>query len=334
VRFNNCLIMSAYATALFEAIGKGRPLDAVQQIVRDSPDLVWERGRRGLLPLHYSIKRASPLDVVRFLVNLDDHALRDDGYEGKLPLHYAAHYKAPVELIEFLADRWDGALLAPDDNGWLPLHFAVRHAWVRSDAEALSTQLRAVRRLLERCPAAVRVQTTAGQHPLHLAVTSGGPLELIELLVGTWGHALYERDWKGCLPLHSAAKCSATPEVVQYLVDQCPRALQERDIYLRTASVTLGGPRRAGGSCPNHRRRVGAGATGRRLRWLSSVASCRPRRQGAGRGDPVPRRHGSAGPTGQGCGRGLSVALGGRSQACDDCPDPGGRVGTGAAGSG
>jgi Ankyrin repeats (3 copies) len=74
----------------------------------------------------------------------------------------------------------------------------------------------------------MRTRTT-GELPLHKAVASGGPLELVELLVRKWEPALNENDWLGRLPLHCAAGLNGPAEVIQYLVVQSHRALQDRD---------------------------------------------------------------------------------------------------------
>jgi Ankyrin repeats (3 copies) len=222
--------MHDFANALFEAIGESRAIESIHELVSNDPDLVKEQDHCGLLPLHYSLQRRSNLELVRLLADEYEQALREAGDGGKRPLHDATEHMAPLEMIEFLVDGWEGALLTGDDSAYLPLHYAVWHSSVWRRPDLCSSQLRVVQYLVSRGPGALRMRTrTTGELPLHKAVASGAPLELVELLVRKWEPALNEREGAGRLPLHCAAGLNGPAEVIQYLVDQSPRALQERD---------------------------------------------------------------------------------------------------------
>jgi Ankyrin repeats (3 copies) len=147
--------MHDFANALFEAIGEGRAIVSIHEIVRNDPDLVKEQDHCGLLPLHYSIQRRSNMELVRLLADEYEQALREAGDGGKLPLHYATEHMAPVEMIKFLGDGWEGALLTVDDGEYLPLHYAVWHSWVWRRPDSCSSQLRVVQYLVDQGPDAL-----------------------------------------------------------------------------------------------------------------------------------------------------------------------------------
>jgi len=99
------------------------------------------------------------------------------------------------------------------------LHFACEHAWLYESVIPV---------LIEHWPMALRIKTSDGILPIHLALKAGKELSLktIKDLVDGWPHAVHAQDNSGRLPLHYACEYGCSDDVIQFLVECWPMALR------------------------------------------------------------------------------------------------------------
>jgi ankyrin repeat protein len=92
-------------------------------------------------------------------------------------------------------------------------------------AVSYGASLEVVEFLVDQCPRALKERTSTGALPLHLAAAFA-PLQVVQVLSD---QALKERDADVWLPLHVAAVFVAPLQVVQFILDRYPQALSKAD---------------------------------------------------------------------------------------------------------
>jgi ankyrin repeat protein len=156
---------------------------------------------------------------------------------GYLPLHAAAESGSPLEVLECI--YWPGTSAISTRVGQhqvLPVH-CVGH---QSPPECVAF-------LLDKHPRSIKLKTTAGELPVHCAISNGAPRELVQILVGRYPGSVDEANSQGFRPIHVAAVTTGPQQlnVMRYLLEVSPQSVRAR------TSVPWGG-QRCHGDLPLH----------------------------------------------------------------------------------
>ena len=116
----------------------------------------------------------------------------------RLPLHVACLMSAPIGIIELLLTIYPKALTSHDPhNGSLPIHLAC------SSTSKSSSSLTLIQTLLNN-KATTKAVDDRGRLPLHYAILSKSPDEIVRYLVQLDAQSLYCPDEEGKTPLQYA----------------------------------------------------------------------------------------------------------------------------------
>jgi ankyrin repeat protein len=206
------------------------PLVVVKALLEAWPDSVRKTDPRGRLALHLAcMNKVTSPDVIRRLQKAWPSSLvRRDVEKGYLPIHYATLSGTQIGVVSFLATKRPRSVSEPTDKGNLPLHLHLMSLGHRHGNQLDSIEL--VRLLVSHCPLSVRHMCGrwGGALALHLAVSYGASLDVVQFLVQTWHESLHVKNNYGWLSLHLAVRDSESLDLVRFLVEQCPPSVQMR----------------------------------------------------------------------------------------------------------
>jgi Ankyrin repeats (3 copies) len=138
----------------------------------------------------------------------------------RLPIHLACAYCAPESLIALLIECYPESLgLMDPHDGSLPLHIACQHS---NPAIIPSVKL-----LLEASPEAAACANSQGQLPLHVALISLAPLDVIDLLLKMEPKSLNTPDYYGMTAQDYADQMTDTPKAVMNLLTEAKSQSEE-----------------------------------------------------------------------------------------------------------
>jgi ankyrin repeat protein len=226
-----------------------RAWDAVQFLVAQYPESVGDLTDAGHLPLHIAagggcfdwddrvdgsdvrnqMARLAELAYVRFLVGrASPMSVRVLSNDGKLPIHCAVEDGFSLDAIRFLYRTWPDSIELRAAKGASALHLAVS----RQDPMVAHVQF-----LVEQRPELLNEVDEYGRLPVHYAVNSEGPMEILLFLVEQNPKSLGRMDLEGSLPLHGCAgdhpsyNSPTAPQLerARYLVERHPPSLARPD---------------------------------------------------------------------------------------------------------
>ena len=105
------------------AISNGAPLDVINLLMENAPDVLVMGDKFHRTPLHLASARYDlSLDLVQLLVNYDSTPLHECDCNNELPLHIACKNEhAPVDVIRFLVNSNPAALYLANKDGFHPV---------------------------------------------------------------------------------------------------------------------------------------------------------------------------------------------------------------------
>lgn len=215
------------------AIPRKYSLEVIQAIVEAYPGALKTALQfSNHLPLHLAIESKAHAKVIRYLIDRRPRSAAMKASDGSLPIHLllADPNMVKLKLIQRLVEACPGSLKVGDANMKLPLHLAL---------EQNNIDVSIIRYILEKDKLALKVASRDGNLPLHCAVFSKCPLEVIQLIADANLDCLNQPNAMGQLPLHIAVEKKCDVEVVSFLIEQNKQAVavkaKERDLPLFVA---------------------------------------------------------------------------------------------------
>ncbi|KAI4302840.1 hypothetical protein MLD38_038540 [Melastoma candidum] len=101
-------------------------VEFVREILRQKPELAWDRNRDGFTPLHIASAKGDVVMAKEILLKLGDRACLLKGKEGRIPLHYAAT-KGRVQVMEELLSAWPDSVEEVTARGETAAHLAAKN---------------------------------------------------------------------------------------------------------------------------------------------------------------------------------------------------------------
>jgi len=117
---------------------------------------------------------------------------------------------------KYATDSYKDALSTPNNNKELPLHLAC----------SLNVDINVIRFLHKSYDKAIKLVTSDGYLPFHLAITD---LSITEYLFDSYSKAIKVSDSNGYYPLHLAIRKGAPLDVITFLIEKYPRSVQKQD---------------------------------------------------------------------------------------------------------
>lgn len=208
------------------------------------PDELTLQDKKGHTILHHLCLFRAPIEIIQMVLWQCPDLASQANTDGEIPLHWAIRLSAPNECIRSLlrADRFSGTSVR-DKDGHSPLSlFWDRHNnrymdifW--EEKEKL-TSFRAWKRLILFFQP---FDSDEYPSPLHAAARSSCPPSLFPLLIQVYRDQLRVKDSSGRNPLQIACsdpisnRSTDTRTKIQFLLQEDPGAAQEVDNYGRTA---------------------------------------------------------------------------------------------------
>lgn len=217
------------------------------------PDAMFLQDKNGWLPIHWCARNCMNLDVIQYLLEEYGESAAEATFDGQVPfllsmgnkrwmvseillkvnpdsldsidamgntaLHYAAQFCNP-EAAKMIVQLKPEFLLTKNFSGELPLHRIFSQILRReSNAEKEKSrsrwkQLEILRIMLDENPETVSHRDTAGNLPLHLAISNNASLEVVEAIYNVYPTAALLPDNEGNLPMHFAKQ----PEIQRLLL--------------------------------------------------------------------------------------------------------------------
>ena len=218
-------------------------LENVKRVHDLFPDALYLQDNDGWLPIHWCARNNINMQVLEYLLKEWREAVVEVTDQGQLPfllsmgnkvwgvselllaanpdaidsidrngntaLHYAAMFVNP-QAAKIVMQLKPEFLLAKNFSGELPLH-KIFSQILKKESNAKKDQSRArwrqleiLRIMLDESPESVSHRDTAGNLPLHLAITHGASLEVVEAIYNVYPTAALLPDNQGNLPVHFA----------------------------------------------------------------------------------------------------------------------------------
>lgn len=259
-------------TPLQLAISYRACLDVVRVLIRQSPDDIMKKdGVSGELAINLCLQGGSTIEVVRFIIECMNRRLTNtekpiagtevakkdtfplvrhidaatvkvedlmDGtnvllyqmaHDGNTCLHLALEYGAPSDILMLIIEMAPRAARIVNHDGKLPLHVAV---WMKSSLSVIQLLLEVY------SEAASLPEPKYNNIPLHYAVhyhQYDDALEVVKVLVKTYGDGVTVQNQGGYTPIHVAARYHCPGNILQYLVCICPHSPSIVDKHDRIA---------------------------------------------------------------------------------------------------
>jgi serine/threonine protein kinase len=176
------------------------------------------------LPLHFALDNGAPLSVVSTMIDVAPQtaSIRGSHDGGRLPLRAALQRGAPPRvLVKVLLayppaayDRGAGEAQTEEPT----LHLAIQRTPNAYDC---------IRELLRASPTLVDVRNHAGELPLHIALRSKSPVEVVELLLEFGPGAIKLKNLENDLPLRAAVRGEQPSDVIFLLLSKDPDAARD-----------------------------------------------------------------------------------------------------------
>ena len=198
------------------ACNKGLPLNVIRLLHEAYPNGILQPDKEGVLPIHDACEGSPNLELVKLFYEVAPASFKKADNKGNLALHHAV-CSAP-EVIQFIIEANKLALQKPNNSGYLPIHIACR----------LSAKTNVIKTLHENYPEGIKVKTSKGFSPFHLAMTS---LPTLTYLHKLFDEAIEIPDKRGRYPIHIACeKGSLNPRaflqikltLLIYFIERCP----------------------------------------------------------------------------------------------------------------
>ena len=207
---------------LHDAVRAGK-MGNVRAILMDEPCAVLAADATGNLAIHYAARRGNST-MLNLLIQADPSTVGEPNYKGETPMHVAACC-ANITAIRALAKVVDPSLLrAKDDRGNTPLHCAAANGR-EGCGEAFAELFE-----MDRAPS--HEVNKDGNTPLHLAADSSN-LRAVKLLLNAAPHIAYTVNSYSETPLHCAAR-SGNKQSVEILLRVAPLAATAQAVNMIT----------------------------------------------------------------------------------------------------
>jgi len=161
-------------------------------------------------------------DILRRCYTMFPDAATEKDTYGGYPLHHACECSGDnLEIVQWLAGIAPESLTAVE-RGCTPLHVACMSYLFHVSANKFST-IQTVQWLVEVAPENLTARDRFGMTPLHLAISEGAPIELVEVLVSQTNLTLLDdNDYS---PLHWAVQFDGPGnKVLEILARTCAKA--------------------------------------------------------------------------------------------------------------
>mmetsp|Transcript_33491 Transcript_33491/g.50521 ORF Transcript_33491/g.50521 Transcript_33491/m.50521 type:complete len:511 (-) Transcript_33491:638-2170(-) len=195
--------------------------EAILQFVREHPDEVMKRDRRGRTGLSSACAKNPPSKVVEEMMKcckFGIEASRDK--TGFTALSIAIMASASMDVIQELCKSLELTKTADHQNN-TPLHLACNNFYANNLEELVSV-------LLEVCPQSANLINFEGLTPLQIALESNGSHSIIEMLVKAAPESVLGNA-NGTTPLTRAILCNWDFSICSLLVGANPKVLRLRD---------------------------------------------------------------------------------------------------------
>jgi len=218
-------------------------LNNVKRIHSLFPDALYMHDSNGWLPIHWCARNCLNLDVLHFLMNSWLESVTEVTEDGQLPfllsmgnkrwsvsemllsanpdaidsidangntaLHYAGMFCNP-EAAKMIIQVKPDFLTTKNFGGEIPMHHIFSQI-LRNESNAEKDRSRArwkqleiLRIMLDEKPETVSLRDSAGNLPLHLAITNNASLEVVQAIYNVYPTAALLPDNDGNLPVHFA----------------------------------------------------------------------------------------------------------------------------------
>lgn len=205
----------------------GAPMYVLRKLLELNPATACLQDKWNWTALHLALRRQRPVQFIQALINAcPDACSIVDVNDKSTALHLcAADGQYPSSLLTSLITIAPDTVTAKDSKARLPLHRLAESG--KATPNEFTT-------LLFASPAAASKPTSTGDYPLHLALRSGTPPDIIMLLASTFPGAVALSDTSGVYPLHRV--CSSKYlypvgdcEIVEVLHKAAPLVARELD---------------------------------------------------------------------------------------------------------
>eukprot|EP00587_Corethron_hystrix_P000971 CAMPEP_0113306578 /NCGR_PEP_ID=MMETSP0010_2-20120614/5772_1 /TAXON_ID=216773 ORGANISM="Corethron hystrix, Strain 308" /NCGR_SAMPLE_ID=MMETSP0010_2 /ASSEMBLY_ACC=CAM_ASM_000155 /LENGTH=1123 /DNA_ID=CAMNT_0000161271 /DNA_START=281 /DNA_END=3652 /DNA_ORIENTATION=- /assembly_acc=CAM_ASM_000155 len=191
----------------------------VMEFVSSNPDLVLfssPNKKQNIVHILARQKATVPESTMSKIITMRPKAAGCSDDRGCLPLHYAAAFGNKPQIIKILLNAYPQGAMTRNLQGNYPLHLAAALGDYGKDSFFL---------LLQAYPHAIKGSNQNLQTPLHLACSKGGQAKIIVQrllnLSRQYGYDVLTNDIDGQNPLHLAIRSRAPFDVVEsfYLCD-------------------------------------------------------------------------------------------------------------------
>jgi len=193
------------------------------KIVNAFPEAVSFTDDDGCLPLHHAASVEKQKEMVKVLLESWPEGASIPNIDGDLPLHVSSWGGVGYEdICNTLMNTYSNAVKTPNNSGGLPLHMAC----CKENASAVI-----VKRLIDlhkNMDISITHLDKNGNSPLHVAIKTKAPHEIIEELFHRWGttEAFSQQDGAGMYPLHMALILhEANPKVIDIISKAAPSTI-------------------------------------------------------------------------------------------------------------
>ena len=193
---------------------------------------------KGDLPLHAAMLNGKKgvLDLVKLLVKLYPEGSRKQNNCGNIPIHRMGPHinEDKNKAFAFLLDDFPEGAKLKDKDGWLPIHFA---AWYGHKE--------IIRQLFIRYPEGLKQKNGKDSLPIHLAFQKTTELDAVRMLIDYYPKCLEVEGSSNQVPLEKALKnpgtsldvlkliCSNCPQLVGSVIDKVVTSYNNSDVWLR-----------------------------------------------------------------------------------------------------
>ncbi len=116
------------------AIGYGAPVNIIDNIIKLSPSLVYERDNFGANPLHVGCLNGAPFQSIQYMAFNFQELVSGRDNDDRTPLHHAVEYACTdgeqddnyIDVIDLLCKKAPETILRGDKGGEMPIDIVQR----------------------------------------------------------------------------------------------------------------------------------------------------------------------------------------------------------------
>ena len=207
---------------LFDALEKKAPCELILQLIKESPEKLFEENKSGQLLLHDACEKGVSIIVIKTMLELNPSSVSKKDAYGRFPLHYLCNNSIiSIELFNLIYIAFKEAVFHHDIYDNLPLHILCKNK------AACSSELLSI--LINANPEALYQRNNATffkqQIPINIAVQNNLIDKCIIMLIKECSLSILEENFT----LHEAIFHNCSIEIIHEILKKYPELAFKKD---------------------------------------------------------------------------------------------------------